>query len=80
VYAARSRIDGVEGASVRITVVGADLHGPVACQVNYERWKEVELFPAGCVTTSFDSTGAGALTVEVTMGERPFPWKAAFPR
>lgn len=44
-YFARAKIDGVEVGSLAVVVIGVDLHGPIACEVMYQREKKVDIAP-----------------------------------
>ncbi len=46
VFTATAKIDGGVVGSLKIVVVSVDLHGPIACQVNYLRTKDVIVGPA----------------------------------
>lgn len=45
-FIARAKIDGVEVGSMAVVVIGVDLHGPIACEVGFQREKDVDVSPA----------------------------------
>ena len=54
-WVVQSRIDGILSGKITVHVVGADLRGPIACEINYQRIKDVAVtHPAFVTYTSND--------------------------
>ena len=54
-FIVQSRIDGVLSGKITVHAVGADLRGPIACEINYQRIKDVGVtHPAFVTFTSND--------------------------
>lgn len=45
-FVAKARIDSVEAGTLTVVVIGVNLHGPIACEVGFQREKDVDVSPA----------------------------------
>lgn len=62
-YVARAKIDGAEVGSLTVVVIGVDLHGPVACELNWQRIQDTYVTPVTEVASvAFESANPFALT------------------
>jgi hypothetical protein len=52
IYDVAASIDGKSAGSLRVTAISVDLKGPIACEIGYQRIKDVAATPTGILGTT----------------------------
>ncbi|MBN1460579.1 MAG: hypothetical protein JXA57_13680, partial [Armatimonadetes bacterium] len=65
-FNAVAKIDGTQMGTLAVTVVSVDIHGPIACQVDYQREKSAIVSPVNAIgAVTFQPNNPQLLTVSI---------------